>query len=187
MKQLLHHIAGYHRLSADAASAIEMCCQEKLVQKGAHLVQQGDRCRHLYFIEQGLLRGYYHADGKEMTHWFSFENDFATSFHSFITGEPAVENIQAGEGCMLWRIGKEDLSVLCSQYHEIERLLRLTYEQYYLRLEERFINSQFKTAAERYQQLLLQHPHIVERVPVGQIASYLGISPETLSRVRAQL
>lgn len=74
-----------------------------------------------------------------------------------------------------------------NQHHEIERLVRIAYEKYYIRLEERFVNAQAKTATERYQALLLQSPHILERVPLGYIASYLGISPETLSRIRSRL
>ncbi len=71
-----------------------------------------------------------------------------------------------------------------NDYHEIERLVRIGYEGYYIRLEERFVNAQFKSATERYQNLLQQSPHILERVPLGYIASYLGISQETLSRIR---
>jgi hypothetical protein len=73
-----------------------------------------------------------------------------------------------------------------NQFHEIERLVRIVYETYYIRLEERFVNAQFKTATERYQQLLEQAPHFLERVPLGYIASYLGISQETLSRIRSR-
>ena len=124
---------------------------------------------------------------KEITHWFSFEEDFVTSFHSFITGQPSVENIQLFEGSVLWAISKESLTQLLNQHREIERLLRIAYEKYYIRLEERFVNAQFKTAAERYQTLLQQRPNIIERVSLGYIASYLGISQETLSRVRSRI
>jgi CRP-like cAMP-binding protein len=133
------------------------------------------------------LRGYYDLDGKEITHWFSFEGDFFTSFHSFISQEPAVENIQLLEGSILWSISKEDLMKLLDQYHELERLLRIAYEKYYLRLEERFVNAQFRSATDRYKDLLLQAPHFIERVPLGYIASYLGVSQETLSRIRGRL
>jgi hypothetical protein len=78
------------------------------------------------------------------------------------------------------------LDNLFDQYHEIERLVRIAYEKYYIRLEERFVNAQFKTATELYENLLQQAPHIPERVPLGYIASYLGISQETLSRVRSR-
>lgn len=74
-----------------------------------------------------------------------------------------------------------------NRFHEVERLVRIIYEAYYLRLEERFFNAQFRTAGERYAALLSQHPAIISRVPLGCIASYLGISQETLSRVRARL
>jgi len=133
------------------------------------------------------LRGYYSLEGKDITHWFGFENDFVTSFHSFITGQPAVETIQLLQGSILWSISRADLNVLLDRFPEIERLVRIIYENYYIRLEERFINSQFKSAAERYQNLLEQAPHIIERVPLGYIASYLGISQETLSRIRGRI
>jgi CRP-like cAMP-binding protein len=142
--------------------------------------------RHLHFLEKGALRGHYTLEGKEITHWFAFENDFVTSFHSFSTQTPAVESIQLLEGSILWGISKEKLTGLLNQFHDIERLLRIAYEKYYIRLEERFVNAQFKTATERYEQLLQQAPHLPERVPLGYIASYLGISQETLSRIRSR-
>lgn len=152
--------------------------------KNDYLLTEGKICRNLYFLQQGALRGYYNLDGKEITHWFAFEEDFVTSFHSFITQKPAVENIQLLEASVLWCISKDKLTRLLNQYHDVERLVRIAYEKYYIRLEERFVNAHFKTAAERYQDLLQQTPHILERVPLGHIASYLGISQETLSRVR---
>ncbi|HYH14584.1 MAG TPA: Crp/Fnr family transcriptional regulator, partial [Flavisolibacter sp.] len=163
---------------------LQACLQEVVLSKYQHLVTEGKVCRQLYFLQHGALRGYYNLEGKAITHWFAFENDFVTSFHSFITQEPAVENIQLLEGSILWAISKDNLSRLMKQYHEIETLVRTAYEKYYIRLEERFVNAQFKTATERYQDLLQQRPHILERVPLGYIASYLGISQETLSRIR---
>ena len=150
------------------------------------MLSEGKTCRHLYFLEKGSLRGFYNLDGKDITYWFAFENDFVTSFHSFITQKPAVENIQVMEATTLWAISKDKLNTLLNQHHAIERLVRIVYEKYYLRLEERYVNAQFKTASERYQELLQQAPHIIERVPLGHIASYLGISQETLSRVRSK-
>src|SRR4051812_49012851 len=158
--------------------------EEVILSKNEFLVKEGKICKNLYFLQHGILRGYYNLDGKEITHWFAFEDDFVTSFHSFITGQPAVENVQLLEGSILWAIAKSDLTRLLDEFHELERLLRIAYEKYYIRLEERFVNAQFKTATERYRELLLQSPHILERVPLGAVASYLGISQETLSRIR---
>lgn len=97
-----------------------------------------------------------------------------------------MENIQLLEGSILWSISKEKFTRLLNHYPEMERVLRIAYEKYYIRLEERFVNAQFKTATERYHDLLLQTPHLIERVPLGHIASYLGISAETLSRIRSR-
>lgn len=187
MDQLFQHIQTYAPLSTEARSALEECFKEKVLPANEYLLTEPTICRHLYFLQQGAVRGYYTLDGKEVTHWFAFENDFVTSFHSFITGEPAVENLQAIEGCILWSISKDDLNKLLHQFREIETAVRIAYEKYYIRLEERFVNAQFKTASERYAQLLQQTPHILNRVPLGQVASFLGISQETLSRVRSRL
>jgi CRP-like cAMP-binding protein len=187
VEQLFSHIKNYYQLSPEAISTLEDCFQQVVLSKNEFLLTEGKICRHLYFLQQGALRGFYQLEGKEITYWFGFENDFVTSFHSFISGEPAVENIQLLEGSILWSISREKLMELLNRFHEIERLLRIAYEKYYVRLEERFINSQFKTAAARYEQLLQQSPHILDPVPLGQVASYLGISQETLSRIRGRL
>jgi CRP-like cAMP-binding protein len=186
MQQLLSHISAYHRLSAEAETALQECFAEITLNRNEMLLTQGNVCRHLYFLDKGAIRGFYNLDGKEITHWFGFEKDFVTSFHSFITGEPAVENLQLMEGCTLWAISKETLTGLFNAHHDIERLVRIAYEKYYIRLEERYVNAQFKSAKERYEELVEQSPHILERVPLGFIASYLGISQETLSRIRSR-
>lgn len=186
LETLLQHIQQYHPLGEEAQAAISACFEPVVLPKGDYLLREGNIARHLFFLETGAIRGYYNLDGKEITHWFGFENDFVTSFHSFITGQPAVENIQLLEGSELWSISKTALTGLFNRFHEIERLVRIAYEKYYIRLEERFVNGQFKSAAERYEGLQTQSPHIIERVPLGYIASYLGISQETLSRIRSR-
>lgn len=186
MQELLNYITTYQPLSNEAEQALQECFTKITLAKNEFLLKEGKICRHLYFLEKGALRGFYNLDGKEITHWFGFENDFVTSFHSFITGEPAVENIQLLEGCTLWAIAKETVTSLLNQHHDIERLVRITYEKYYIRLEERYVNAQFKSAKERYENLLQKTPYILERVSLGFIASYLGISQETLSRIRSK-
>ncbi|MCC6290265.1 MAG: Crp/Fnr family transcriptional regulator [Chitinophagaceae bacterium] len=187
MQQLFQHLNGFYKLSQEALAALEASFEELILPKGAFLVTHGNVCRHMYFLQKGALRGFYNLEGKEITHWFGFENDFITSFHSFITGEPAVENLQLLEGSILYSISKEKLTGLFNRHHEIERLVRIVYEKYYIRLEERYVNAQFKTATERYEALLKNTPHIIERVSLGYISSYLGISQETLSRIRSRL
>lgn len=187
MEKLLKHIHTLYRLSEESQTALVDCFDSVTLAKNEFLLTEGKICRHLYFLEQGALRGFYTLEGKEITHWFAFENDFVTSFHSFITQQPSVENLQLLEGSVLWSISKDKFTKLLDTHQEIERLLRIAYENYYIRLEERFVNAQFKTAAQRYESLLEESPHIIERVSLGQIASYLGISQETLSRIRSKI
>ncbi len=187
MHNFLAHIKNYALLSPEAQEAMQSCFEEITVYKNQLLVKEGQICRNLYFVQNGALRGFYNLDGKEITHWFSFENDFVTSFHSFITQKAAVENIQAIETTTLFSISKEKLTQLFDQFHETERLVRIIYEKYYIRLEERFVNAQFKKAKERYEQLIQDSPQMLNRVPLGYIAAYLGISQETLIRIRGRL
>lgn len=184
MQHLLAHLKNYYPLSIQAQEALHDCFEKITLSKNEFLLKEGKISRHLYFLEKGAVRGFYNLNGKEITHWFGFENDFVTSFHSFITQKPAVENIQLIESSELLVISKEKLDSLFRQHHEIETLVRIAYEKYYIRLEERYVNAQFKTAKELYENLLQQSPHILEKVPLGYIASYLGISQETLSRIR---
>lgn len=184
MEQLIQHLKSYYPLNDEASEALISCLEEKCFAKNDYLIKAGRVCRYFYFMQHGALRGFYHLNGKEITHWFGFENTFITSFHSYITEQPSVENIQFIEGSIMWAISKKDLTGLFDQYHELERLVRIIYENYYIRLEERYVNAQFKTAAELYNDLMKRSPHILERVPLGYISSYLGMTQETLSRIR---
>ena len=107
MEQLLNHIQNYYPLSTEAQHALQDCFEKIILPKNEYLLNEGQVCRHLYFLEKGALRGFYNLDGKEITHWFGFEKDFVTSFHSFITKEPAVENIQLLESCSPWLVAHE--------------------------------------------------------------------------------
>ncbi|MFZ1527114.1 MAG: Crp/Fnr family transcriptional regulator [Ferruginibacter sp.] len=184
MKALLSHILQQHSIDASAIERIENSFKIIKLSKGAFLLEEGQVCRHLYFLESGCLRGYYNIDGREVTQWFGFENNFVTSFRSFTARTASVEYIQALEDAVLWAISYADFSNLLQAHPGIERFVRLMYEHYYIKLEERYSNAHFKTASERYEDLIRNYPHILQRIPLGHIASYLGISPETLSRVR---
>ncbi|MFL5751984.1 MAG: Crp/Fnr family transcriptional regulator [Bacteroidia bacterium] len=153
--------------------------------KNEYLLQAGECCSHLHFVEKGALRGYYFLEEKEVSYWFSFENHLATSFYSFISRERSYEFIQALEDTSVSSISHKDLMDLYAEFPETEKIGRLILEKYYIRLEERLTNIQFKSAKERYAQLLEQYPFITQRASLGQIASYLGITQETLSRIRA--
>src|SRR3954471_18082486 len=125
MDKLFRHLRDFHPLSPEAEQALAEEFEEISPGKNELLLQEGKTCRHLYFLESGAVRGFYNLEGKEITYWFGFENDFVASFHSFTTGQPAVDNIQLLEGSILWSINKDSLTKLLNQYHDIERLVRI--------------------------------------------------------------
>ena len=157
------------------------------VLKSQSVVETGNRCHDLFFIESGLLRGYYLHDGKEITNWFGQEGEFATSFYSFVAEKPSFETIQVIEDCILTQLSFSSLQALYIKFPETERLGRIITENYYIKLEERLLSLQFKTAKERYLHFIKAKPSLLQRTSLGQIASYLGVTQETLSRIRAEL
>ena len=186
MDALINHVLQFVNLSEDTVDGLRKNLRRKELAKGEYLYTQGRICGHLYFLENGCVRGFYAQDEKEITYWFAFENNFVTSFYSFITQQPGIENIQALEDCTLWAITYADLQDLYKKLVEIERLGRIIQERYYVMLEERFMRNHFKEARERYENLMTNAPHILQRVPLTYVASYLGITQETLSRVRSK-
>lgn len=187
MLHLLSHISSNLQVTNPAArAALEESFVQQQFCRNEWLIEAGQVCRYLYFIEKGSVRGYYVIDGKDLSQWFGFENDFVTSFRSYATKTMATEYIQVAEDSVIWSISRERLDELLVQFPELERLVRLIYEHYYIRLEERYSNAHFQTAAGRYEDLLKKNPHILQRMPLGYVASYLGISAETLSRIRGR-
>ena len=158
----------------------------KITSKGDIILNAGERCSDLFFVEKGLVRVYYFIEEKEVTNWFAQEGEFATCFYSFIVQGSSVETIQALENTELIQIPYSYLQGLYKQFPETERIGRILTETYYIKLEERLLNIQFKSAKERYQNLADLKPALLKRAPLGQIASYLGITQETLSRIRAE-
>ena len=184
MKNLVEQIGQYCQLGESALKGLSTVLQKMELPKGSFLITEGKVCNQVYFLEYGCLRGFYNMDGKEITYWFAFENSFVTSFFSFVSRQTSMENIQLLEDSTLWSITYEQLQQLYDKHKDIERLGRIMNERYYVMLEERFLNNHFKEARERYDHLMVQTPHILQRVPLGYVASYLGITQETLSRIR---
>jgi CRP-like cAMP-binding protein len=126
MQNLLSHISPLFSFSNEKAkAALEEMLVEKHFSKNDLLIEEGQVCRHLYFLEKGAVRGFYNIDGKDISQWFGFENDFVTSFRSFISRSAAREYIQVVEDSVLWSISKENLEALLFKFPELEKLLML--------------------------------------------------------------
>ncbi len=159
--------------------------KEEHFKKRTIVERQGKRCHKLYFITQGMARLYYNRNGKEITGWFSKEGDFITANDSFFQKKTSWLNLEFIENSKVFSITVTDLEELFDRYHEVERFGRkLTYDLLEI-LSEKMYTLLFQPAEKRYQLLQVHYPEVVARAPLGDIASYLGISQETLSRIRA--
>jgi CRP-like cAMP-binding protein len=155
--------------------------------KGSFLIKQGQHTNHLYIIEKGFARIFSIIKGKEITSLFARENDVITSTYSLFTKNISNENVEVLEDSLLLKIDYLAFVDLCREHPHLFNLYRFLLEKYYLALEERTLSLQFDSALERYQKLLSRDPFILQRAPLAAIASYLGMSPVTLSRMRAQV
>lgn len=186
MVSLITHLSGFIAISKSLEAEINSIAKNVLFSKGQKIINSNERCDTIFFVKKGLLRGYHLDDGKEVTNWFAQKSEFATCFYSFITNTFSFEIIETLEDCDLIEISYSSLQNLYVKFPETERIGRIITENYYIKLEERILNLQFKTAKERYQKLVFSKPLLLQRVSLGQIASYLGITQETLSRIRAE-
>lgn len=173
-------------LSEQAKGFIKKRIKNFQFKKGEMVLEQNKTCNFLYLVTSGMLRGYYYSNDKEVTNWLAIENEFCTSFYSFLSNAPSYERIEAIENTEVEAIHKDDLELLYKSFPETERVGRVILEQYYMRLEERVVYIQFKSAKERYEHFFTKRTELIKRAPLGCIASYLGITQETLSRIRAE-
>lgn len=150
-------------------------------------LEQGKVCRHMAFIVKGYVRFYFLAGGTEVTKEFSFENSFCGSYASFITGKPSRFSVKAMEDVTLLLFTREQLLKMVERSPAFSKFLLFSVENLFVRKENREASFLLDTPEEKYQNLLREHKEMLQRVPLKYIASYLGISPETLSRVRARL
>jgi len=158
--------------------------QTKTFNKKHLLLKAGQVCNYIYFIETGFLRSYYINHDKEITGWFMKEDDIIVSVNSFFKREPSYEWIQTIEESTLHFIHYDELQNIYKDFIEFNIVGRVLAEMYYVLSEERLYAIRSHTAEERFNFLLDKHPEIIQRAPVGHIASYLGITHETLSRLR---
>lgn len=156
------------------------------IRKNEYFSKQGGFSDRIGFVESGLLRSFYIIKGKETTTFFLLPGSVAAALRSFLHMKPAIENIQAIVDSELIVINRKDLFRLYEGNWKWQQVGRVIIENSYIEMEQRSISLQSMSAQERYAQLLQQSPEIVKHVPLHHIASFLGITPETLSRIRSQ-
>ena len=160
----------------------------KSIRKKQFLLQQGSTCKYTAFVEKGVLRSYtIDEKGSEHILQFAFEGWWISDIYAFLTGEPSLLNIEAVEDSELLLITHEGNEKMLSEIPEMERYFRKLTQNAMIALQRRLIGSMSYSAEEKYTRLLDSFPEIFQKVPQHMIASYLGITPETLSRIRKQI
>lgn len=181
----LNFLQKIHPLSNEALDSINSLCTLIPIRKNQNLQDIGQRCRTIYFVKEGLARIFYLKDGNEVTEYFAMENDLIIRAESLFTGKPSKKAIQALEDTVFIGIPADSLFALFDSKSEVERLFRKVIEQAYVATVDRMEAIQFHSAEERYAQLLDEKPNLIKRIPLKHIASYLGITQVSLSRIRA--
>jgi len=155
--------------------------------KGERIHREGEICQSLYLVESGVIRAFYLKDIKEITAHFAFNGEAITAPDSFINNTPSKYYLDALEDSQVYAVNRTELDSYLDAHPHLEKLARQFTQAIYLELLERIESLMFLTAIERYEVLFNRNPNLVRNVSLGHIASYLGITQETLSRIRAKV
>lgn len=183
---LITNLQNITPLSEPLCNKLEEIIQTKTFSKKELVVKEGDVSNCIFFIEKGFARSFYTKDGKDITAWFMAENDVIISVASFFTRIKSYENIEALEETTVHYIHYQELEELYRNFSEFNTTGRLLATHYYILSEERLYNMRKQTAEERYYFMLDKYPQLILRAQVSHIASYLGLTIETLSRIRSK-
>ena len=184
MESLLLQIKNYTPISAELVSAIHTLFKEEKFTQNEFLLREHQQVRKLYFVNKGILRTYYHHDGKDVTSWFYPENQFVTYWYGFYKQAHSHEYIEALDDSLVFGIDYVEYQKLIENHPQFERFARLLAEEQLAFLDAFYKGYMFMSAKDKYELLLSMFPDIELRVKLGHIASFLGISQETLSRIR---
>jgi CRP-like cAMP-binding protein len=184
---LLSAIRKYISLSGSDCELISGLFKKIIIPKSGYLLKEGDTCRQVVFIEKGLFRFYMNEDGREITHFFAAENDFACNYESLLKSSPSRKNIQALEDTTCWSISQTNLAVFYKKIGQGEKFGRLLMEKELLNTISRFLEQYTHGPEQRYQDFLSQYSQLQQRIPQYYIASYVGVQPPSLSRIRKRM
>ncbi|MFD1770450.1 Crp/Fnr family transcriptional regulator [Sphingobacterium suaedae] len=155
--------------------------------KKAIILEQGKTEKHLSFIEKGMIRFFKPRLDQDFTFAFAFEKSFVSAYDSFLTQQPSTYNIEAMTDCVLWRITYDDLHAIYENTTVGDRIGRKVAEDIYLKKMKREIALLDDTAKKRYLDLMKEQPKLIQYIPLKYLASYIGIRPQSLSRIRRQI
>lgn len=188
MDQLKTFFHSIYPLSDQATEDLTATCILKSLPKNYFLLRQGENCSHVWIVMKGLIRHYYvDTKGREINTWFSDENSVSTTASLFEGQSPSFENIQLLEDSVVFELAIDDLKDLLLKHHSLCLWYIKALESIYIAYSEKRIDELYSLDAKaRYERLLTDHPTFINRISLGNLASYLRITQETLSRIRSQ-
>ncbi|KYH07276.1 cyclic nucleotide-binding protein [Chryseobacterium cucumeris] len=182
---LLSHIENKVDITDEQKNRIQSYFTLKKLRRKQYLLMEGDVCKSLSFVSKGLLKSYFLDEkGNEHINMFAFEGWWISDFNSFINQEKSVLNIDAIEETEVLMITLENYEKMMLEIPMMDRYFRILYQNSLVTKDYRLIVSNSYTAEEKYLQLVQKNPEMIKRVPHNLIASYLGLAPETVSRIR---
>lgn len=173
--------------SKDGLDELVHSFEQRTLDKGQFLLKDGQTCRHISFVVQGCLRFYLLDEGEERSIFFFPEGNFCSDSRSFLTQKPARCFIEALEDCQLLIISKDRIAELVKKHTDVADCYRLVVEKLLISSEGRIIVHVLSNPETRYKRLMEDFGNLVNRVPQKYLASYLGITPVSLSRIRARV
>lgn len=184
MNPLIEQLLKYGYIHEDIQQEISRKTKHLLKKKNEHLLREGQSLSSFFVIKKGLIRAYFYKNNKEINTWFGEENQIFYSILPVYANSPSFESIQFLEDSEIYCISNNDLNQLYSLYPQLNVIGRRMAEEVAVLLEERIMSLHTKSALERYSTLIKVQPNLLKRINLGHIASYLGMTQETLSRIR---
>jgi CRP-like cAMP-binding protein len=167
--------------------AHEVLLRKRIIRKGDYLLKGGDVCNHVTFINKGFFRVYHTFGEEELTTNFAFEGNYVTDYPSFVSRQPTSDNIVAMDDAEVLMLDYDGLQTAYEQYPVWQKFGRMVAEYILLFVVDRNKALLFLSPEERYLKLMKDRPKVIAKVPLKYIASYLGITPEALSRIRKRM
>jgi CRP-like cAMP-binding protein len=187
INSLLNNIQSLIRLSEQEKEIISTLFKEKTYKKGDFFLAEGQICKHVGFVAKGLMRYYINHDGEEKTYAFSQEDQYVCNYESFLPQKPSSKIIQALEDSNVLVISHSDLQLLYANVREGERYGRIAVEAVFLQMLKDINSFYTETPEVRYEGFLNNHPDLQQRISQYHIASFVGVKPQSLSRIRKRI
>jgi CRP-like cAMP-binding protein len=187
IKSLLNSIESIITLSTTEKEIVTSLFKERTYQKGDFFLAEGQVCKQVGFVTRGLLRYFINHDGEDKTYAFAQENGFVCNYESFIPRTPSTKNIQALEDCVILQISYDDLQLFYKSISQAERFGRVVIEQVFIQTLQDLSSFYTDTPEHRYGKMLTKHPDLLQRMSQYHIASYVGVKPQSLSRIRKRI